>query len=247
MDWSYLQHKIPFEKNFRWRGGQVSRIEAFADAVFALSVTLLVVSAEVPNSYGEFIAAMQALPAFALSFVLIVLVWYFHFIHFRRYGLEDGPTTLLNLSLLFVVLVYVYPLKFMWAFLTAWVTAGGQPAVEQFGLGPRSVGTLLAIYGIGFVAMYVLLALMAAQALKRRQELELNDVEVVLTRGLVATHLIQAGVGLASVVLALGLPSPYQGFAGLAYFLLPVMHPLHGRRVSRQERDALAAVVTTKP
>ena len=28
MDWSYLQHKIPYEKNFRWRGGQVMRIEA---------------------------------------------------------------------------------------------------------------------------------------------------------------------------------------------------------------------------
>ena len=45
----YLQWRVPFEKNFRWRGGQVSRIEAFADAVFALSLTLLVVSADVPG------------------------------------------------------------------------------------------------------------------------------------------------------------------------------------------------------
>jgi protein-S-isoprenylcysteine O-methyltransferase Ste14 len=90
MDWSYLQHKIPFEKNFRWRGGEVSRIEAFTDAVFALSVTLLVVSTQVPSSYAGLIATMKLFPAFALSFILLLLVWYFHFIHFRRYGLEDG-------------------------------------------------------------------------------------------------------------------------------------------------------------
>ena len=45
MDWSRLQHAIPYEKNFRWRGGQVSRVEAFADAVFALSITLNTVAA----------------------------------------------------------------------------------------------------------------------------------------------------------------------------------------------------------
>ena len=74
MDWSRLQDAIPFEKNFRWRGGQVSRIEAFADAVFALSVTLLVVSTEVPTSYAQLIEAMRAAPAFALSFALIVMI-----------------------------------------------------------------------------------------------------------------------------------------------------------------------------
>ena len=66
MDWSHLQHTIPFEKNFRWRGGQVSRIEAFTDAVFALSVTLLMVSTEVPTSYTQLIDATKAFPAFAL-------------------------------------------------------------------------------------------------------------------------------------------------------------------------------------
>lgn len=239
MDWSYLQQKIPFEKNFRWRGGEVSRVEAFTDAVFALSATLLVVSTEVPSSYAGLIATMKLFPAFALSFVLLLLAWYFHFIHFRRYGLEDGTTMLLNIALLFVVLFYVYPLKFMIGFLSAWVADGMNAALASFGLNSVTVGRMLAIYGVGFALMYVILGLMAVHALRLREELELNEVEVVMTRTLISTHAIQAGVGGLSALLALTLPDPFQGTAGCAYMLLPIIHPIHGRRENRKEQDAL--------
>ena len=70
--------------------------------MFALSITLLVVSTEVPGSYAELIGAMKAVPAFAVAFVFVVMAWYFHFIQFRRYGVEDTTTTILTLLLLFV-------------------------------------------------------------------------------------------------------------------------------------------------
>ena len=237
MDWSYLQQKIPFERNFRWRGGQVSRIEAFSDAVFALSVTLLVVSTEVPGSYDELVAVLKVFPAFAIGFVLVLMVWFFHFIHFRRYGLEDGPTMMLNLVLLFVVMYYVYPLKLMGAFLYQWVISDVPTAASAFGLDVVSAGRLLAIYGAGFVLMYAILALMTAHALRLRDELELNEVEVVLTRAQLAVHGIMVLVGLLSIVLALTMASPMWG--GFTYMLLPVLHPLHGMYVSRREKQAL--------
>jgi uncharacterized membrane protein len=242
MDWSHLQHRIPFEKNFRWRGGEVSRIEALTDAVFALSVTLLVVSTQVPSSYAELISTMKLFPAFALSFVLLLLAWYFHFIHFRRYGLEDSTTITLNLALLFVVLFYVYPLKFMFGFLSEWVAEGMRPALLSFGLNSVTVGRMLAIYGIGFALMYLILGLMGAHALRLRDELELNEVEVVMTRGLIGTHAIQASVGVLSAVLALALPDPVQGTAGFAYMLLPIIHPIFGRIEARKEEEALASM-----
>jgi uncharacterized membrane protein len=243
MDWSHLQHRIPYEKNFRWRGGEVSRVEAFTDAVFALSMTLLLVSTEVPTSYGELIATMKAFPAFAISFVLVLMVWYFHFIHFRRYGLEDVTTMFLNFALLFVVLFYVYPLKLMFAYLHEWAVNGLDVALEAFELTPVTIGHLLAIYGVGFAVMYFILALMAGHALRMRRELELNEVEVVMTRALINTHLIQVAAGLLSTVLALLLPTPYQGMAGFAYMVLPVAHPLHGYFATRQEERALARMV----
>ncbi len=247
MDWSRLQHEIPFEKNFRWRGGQVSRMEGFADAVFALSLTLLVVSTEVPTSYPDLIATLRAIPAFALSTALLVMTWYFHFIHFRRYGLEDATTSFLNIVLLFVVLIYVYPLKFMLGFLLEMLANGPNSAMRAFDMGELSVGRLLAIYGIGFAAMYVVLALMGAHALRLREKLELNEVEVVMTRSLIATHCIQIGAGVLSVALALTLPPPVQGVAGFVYMGLPIVHPLHGYFANRQERDAVARMASGDP
>ena len=40
------------DQAFRWRGGEVSRLEGLSDAVFAFAVTLLVVSLEVIVGVG---------------------------------------------------------------------------------------------------------------------------------------------------------------------------------------------------
>src|SRR5438874_9840536 len=101
------------EKNFRWRGHEVSRIEGFSDAVFGFAVTLLVVSLEVPHSFAELKDAMLGFPAFGICFTLLLLVWRNHVHFFRRYGLQTAWASVLNAGLLFVVLFYVYPLKFL--------------------------------------------------------------------------------------------------------------------------------------
>ena len=42
--------KIRGDKNFTtWRGGDVSRLEALTDAVFAIAITLLIVTHDVPR------------------------------------------------------------------------------------------------------------------------------------------------------------------------------------------------------
>jgi hypothetical protein len=46
------------EKDFRWRGGEISRLESLVDAVFAIAVTLLIVSREVPSSFYDFVNVM---------------------------------------------------------------------------------------------------------------------------------------------------------------------------------------------
>src|SRR6266536_5396112 len=86
---------------------EVSRVEGFSDAVFAFAVTLLVVSLEVPHTFEELMDAMRGFPAFALCFAMLSQVWFHHYRYFRRYGLQDTFTVVLNGVLLFVVLFYV--------------------------------------------------------------------------------------------------------------------------------------------
>lgn len=61
------------EKEFRWRGGEVSRIEGFSDAVFAFSVTLLVVSLEVPKTFNDLMMTMLGVPLLRASLWTCVL------------------------------------------------------------------------------------------------------------------------------------------------------------------------------
>lgn len=47
---------------FRWRGGEVSRLEAFSDAVFALTLTLLVASTTAPKTFHQLWLTFRDLP-----------------------------------------------------------------------------------------------------------------------------------------------------------------------------------------
>src|SRR5882724_10028464 len=119
IDYEQAAHRtlVPPEKHFRWRAGEITRLEAFCDVVFGFAITLLVVSLEVPHSFGELLNAMRGFLPFAACFAQFVLIWITHYRFSRRYGLEDGYTVFLNVLLLFIVLFYVYPLKFLFTHL----------------------------------------------------------------------------------------------------------------------------------
>src|SRR5688500_13105088 len=102
----------------RWRGGQVTRLEALTDAVFGFAITLLFVSFEVPSTFDALLEQLRGFVVFAACFALLILVWVYHYKLFARFDMDDGYTVFLNAVLLFVVLFYVYPLKFVF---TAWL------------------------------------------------------------------------------------------------------------------------------
>ena len=163
---------------FRWRGTEVSRIEGFSDAALAFAVTLLVVSLEVPASLEELMWAVESFPVFGITFAFIVGIWFFHFQFFRRYGMEDGVTVVLNAMLLFVVLFYVYPLKFLFTFL-GWIFFGlGGPAARALAEDPGLSGrVMMTVYGGGFIAVFGIFFLLYLHAWRRREELELDAYE----------------------------------------------------------------------
>ena len=148
-------------------------------AVFGFAVTLLVVSLEVPNTFDELLATMRGFFAFAISGWLLYSVWFDHYIFFRRYGLQDNLTLHLSSVLLFVVLFYVYPLKFLFTALmdqllgfSTQVGSSTRAVVQE--IKPAQWPLLLVLFGVGFVIVQLVYFLLYWRAYDLRDMLKLD-------------------------------------------------------------------------
>lgn len=226
---------------FRWRGEDVSRVEGFSDAVFAFAVTLLVVSLEVPSTFDELLETMRGFFAFAVCFALLLLVWYEHYKFFRRYGLRDSLAVHLNAVLLFLVLFYVYPLKFLFTLLTDQLLGFGNEVIE-----PSQVPLLMVIYGAGFVAVQSVFVLFYWRAYSLRVVLGLDAHESSMTREEIQGFLVNVSVGLASIFIAVLGGEDAVSWAGLVYILIfPLQtlnsHVIRSRRAKSSNPQGSAA------
>jgi uncharacterized membrane protein len=220
------------QDGFRLRGTHMSRVDAFSDVVFGFAITLLVVSLEVPHTFDELNRSLRGFIPFAICFLLLFLIWYSHFKFFRRYGLHDVGTIAINATLLFVVLFYVYPLKFLFTVLTTeWIGSNTQ----AFGA-PGQMRNLMILYGVGFTAVYLLFTALYWNALRQRQSLHLSPLEIFLTRSSLIEYTAMASVGVVSVLISLFAPGNLSGLAGFAYLLLVVVGLVHGRWESKRLR-----------
>jgi hypothetical protein len=229
---------LPRLKGFRLRGIEMTRLETFIDAAFAFAVTMLVISnGQVPDNIPALLAAFKNVPAFVASIAVLSIFWRGHWLWSRRFGLEDGVSILISWMMLVTILIYVYPLKLLFGAMFYFLSghAVGQLITAQT---EGEVRALFAIYGLGFAAIAVEILLLNLRAWRLREALRLNDWERSLTRGEIVGWSVPAGVGLVSLVLALGLPMKYIGWSGWLYMTLSVLVPLqrrwHARRSARK-------------
>ncbi|HLX67048.1 MAG TPA: TMEM175 family protein [Puia sp.] len=214
---------------FRIRGHEVQRIETFSDAVFAFAVTLLIVSLEVPKSFDELLISMRGFFAFAICFTLLMMIWHEQHVFFRRYALDDTWTVVLNSMLIFIVLFYVYPLKFLFSLWFGDVVYGS--GKNPFSIREGQVPQLFAIYGAGFLIIYSIFFFMYRHVLRRRGHLQLSALEVFDTRTKLYSQLTMMVVGFCAVILALVLPETLADRSGWWYFAIPpAFSILHWRR-----------------
>jgi len=242
------KHLIGINPEFRHRGEEPGRLENFSDAVFALAITLLLISTSPPTNFEQIKRFVWELIPFALCMLFIVLIWYEHFTFYFRYGLRNPKVIMLNSLFLVIVLFYVYPLKFLTK-LALWIPAmllNNENLKNELGgmIRANDVADLMIIYGSGAFSVFFVLMLMYRYAYNNADKLELNEIEKFDTHTKVITNLLMAVVPLFSVLIAVILHQYiYAGmYAGFTYILYtPIMY-MYGIRTDRKRKELLASL-----
>lgn len=220
------------------RGDKVTRVEAFVDAAFAFALTLLVIAGDhIPASVDELLRALKSLPAYALGFMLMLKFWTAHVDWSRSYGLDDATTRKLSLLLVFLVLVFVYPMKRVFGSLCASLSAGWLPANFTI-TNLAEIPVLFIVFGIAFGSLGAVMALLYAHAWRLRDTLGLDPSECVETRARLWSWAMIPAVALLSIASALIIPATREsgwwlGFPGFIYFSVTLVTPMIDRHTRR--------------
>jgi uncharacterized membrane protein len=221
------------------RNHEVSRLEAFSDAVFGFALTLLALSTSVPRRYEELMGLMWGLPAFICCFALLVWIWHEHVAFFDRHPIDDVRTLLLNSAILFTVLIYIYPLKFMFDALLQQVFG----VKAQVPLVPMSLVELArasVLYGLGFFVLTGLFALLYLNAYRRRHDLDMTALQAFDARAHAGYHTVSAGIGLFAMLFALLCPVQLAFLSPTSFALMGPAHAIYGARVGKARKAFLA-------
>ncbi|WP_425393082.1 TMEM175 family protein [Ekhidna sp.] len=238
---------VGLDPNFQYRGLNQTRIETFSDAVFAVAFTLVVLSTTVPETFAELRKSIQdILPSF-ICIVLIVVIWYQHYVFFLRYGLQNTKTVTVNTLLLFLLLIYVYPLKFLARFLVELYSGliFGRPDnfMDDFGgqMNSDNMTLLMTAYGAGATLIFMSMTWLYREAYNKRDDLDLNEYEVFATKVSLWQNLLMSSIPFFSTIIAFFHPFGHGalnfGIAGFIYMLYPPVMITFGYRVKKKSKQ----------
>lgn len=223
--------QCPIEHGFRIRGLAMTRIEVFVDAAFAFAVTMLVISIDqIPRSIPELLAISKQIPAFLLSVAQLVFIWHSHSVWSRRFGLEDTKTVVMSVSLLAIVLIYVYPLKMMFEGLFSWLTLNYLPS--QFKLTSYDeLKQLFYYFAIGFACISLIFMRLYQHAKNKAQDLKLSSLEIHRSETAIQVNQVIVGVCLINLLVVYLVQGHWVPFTGFVYMLIwPLVAWLERRR-----------------
>ena len=208
------------------------------DAAFAFALTLLLIAGDhIPSSVHALVEALKELPASALSFMLILKFWSGHVRWTKRYGLDDALTNRLSLLLVFLVLMFVYPMRMVFDALCNQLSRGFLPAT--FDAGVTDIPVLFIVFGLAFGSMSLVMSSLYQHAWQQRDALELSEAERIHTRVDGLSWLLASVMAAISIMTALIVPARpesgwWMGLPGFLYFILNVSAPLLKRMANRQ-------------
>ncbi len=196
------------------------RVETFSDGVFAIAITLLVLTIAQPNDYTRLAAGLAhrwpSLAAYVVSFLVIGIMWLNHHTIFTHLATIDRAFFYWNLILLLTIVFIPYPTEVFGEALSK-----GEGAV-----------TAAVFYSISMTVNASAWAGLWLYASLNRRLLDPDFPEAQRT---IATALFIAGVFVYAVSIGLAFVNPYlclafQAALAVYYALDPI-----SRRVAREQ------------
>ncbi|WP_296815924.1 TMEM175 family protein [Brevundimonas sp.] len=218
----------------RIRPTETKRLDAFVDAAFAFAVSLLIIAGgEPPRSFEELMTALGRIPAFAMGFALIVMFWLGHRQFGRLAPRRDGVSVVLSLAIVFMALIYVFPLRMLTDaaahFLSGGILPGGV-TIDSY----ADLAGVYTVYGVGFAVLGVLYCLLYRHAARRSDQLGVAAEDLDDVRSWAGVWAIIALSGVVSALVAQVFPLHlFPGLPGFCYWLIPVGIFVLNRRKAR--------------
>jgi uncharacterized membrane protein len=226
---------------FRHRGERTTRLEAFVDAAFAFALSLVVISVgNVPDSPAELMAALKSVPAFAACFWLIATFWRGHVDWSERFGLDDARSRQWTLLLIFLVLIFVFPLKIVFAVFFHWISGGVLPANFSFQTDVE-VQRMFQTFAVAFGSMGAVLFALNLHAWRQRAALALDATEVLALALVMQLWALLPIFSVVSLALSLWTESLRYGAPGMIFFVMHFVQTLLRARHRRRLAAALAS------
>ncbi len=196
-------------KNDKGPGFSTDRIEALTDGIFAIAMTLLVLTLELPDTIGLTSAKLHELIIsqydkffnYALSFILLAVFWIIHHQQYHHIRKTDHNLLWLNIFTLIFVALMPFSTSLIGDFGNDWL------ADLFFNLNMFMLGILFSLTWIYAALGHRLVS----------KNLEEKKIIGGIKRGLIVP-------AVSLIAIAVGFLSP--GNSGYAYLLIPVIHML---------------------
>ena len=225
------------QDKFRYRGNEIFRIEALSDAVFAFSVSLLAASLEVPQTFHELKMITKGSIPFFFTVTLVFLFWYRQYIFFRRYGLNDFITIVLNLAYLAVIIFYVFPLKFLFSLFISVVSGLDLFAkANEEGLvilSNEEFPDLIILFSIGYFLIWLIIYLLHLHVIQLSKLFAFTRFEKLVTQKEVRGALGNLLVGLIALLFAC---FHLTMVAGICYLFIPLILIINHYNFKRESK-----------
>ena len=118
----------------------------------------------------------------------------------------------------------------MFAHLFVWAGQGVLPMTLS------ELARASAIYGLGFVAVFVMFGLLYLHAYRKRRDLGLNPLEVFKIKSFAGHHMVSAAIGLLVVLIAVAAPRNYAFISPMAFTFMWPAHALYGARREKKRK-----------